>query len=302
MNPAGNNGRLRIAMQKSGRLSDSSQDLFKRCGLRFSADRDRLIWVGENLPVDIMLVRDDDIPGLIADAHCDAGIVGLNLLRESALEREAAGQSAGFEPCMELDFGTCRLSLARQNSASWSGLSDLAGKRVATSYPYTLSAYLHEHGVQAEVVTLAGSVEIAPRLGKAEYICDLVSTGGTLAANDLQEVCTVLESQAVLVRATRTLEDEAEALLAKLRQRMRGVLQARESKYIMLHAPRAALAEVTRLLPGCEAPTVVPLEGIEDRVAVHAVCNEYVFWETLEALKSAGASAMLVLPVEKMMA
>jgi ATP phosphoribosyltransferase len=294
--------RLRIAIQKSGRLADNSRDLLVRCGLRISPNREGLVWSGENLPIDLMLVRDDDIPTLVADGHCDLGIVGMNIAREVGLERAAAGNHAGFEELLPLDFGYCRLAIAQPTPASLSGPGSLQGKRIATSYPASLRAYLAQQGIEAEVVLLSGSVELAPRLGKADVICDLVSTGATLAANDLQEMLTILESQATLIRATGPLPADAQALLDRLIKRMQGVLRGRESKYIMLHAPREHLDDITALLPGCEAPTVLQLEGRADRVAVHAVCNEYVFWDTLEALKGAGASAILVLPVEKMLA
>lgn len=297
-----NGERLRVALQKSGRLADNSRELLVRCGLRISANRDGLVWTGENLPIDLMLVRDDDIPALVADGHCDVGIVGQNIAREAACEREHAGEASGYEELLPLDFGYCRLSLAKPVESPLNTLEDLAGKRIATSYPASLQAHLDVHGVDAEVVLLSGSVELAPRLGKADVICDLVSTGATLAANDLVEMQTLLESKATFIRATRPLSESSETLLTRLLKRMQGVLRGRESRYIMLHAPRDRLAEVHELLPGAEAPTVLTLDGRPDRVAVHAVCNEQVFWETLEALKDVGASAILVLPVEKMLA
>lgn len=292
--------RLRIALQKSGRLADNSRELLQRCGLRISPNREGLLWSGENLPIDLMLVRDDDIPTLVADGHCDVGIVGMNIAREVELERRSQGQGAGYEELLPLDFGYCRLSIARPAGSQFAQPADLAGTRIATSYPASLQAWLTEQRVDAEVVLLSGSVELAPRLGKADVICDLVSTGATLAANELQEMVTILESRATLIRATRPLTNEA--LLDRLLKRMQGVLRGRESRYIMLHAPRSRLHEVHDLLPGAEAPTVLPLDGRDDRVAIHAVCNEQVFWETLEALKEVGASAILVLPVEKMLA
>jgi ATP phosphoribosyltransferase len=185
---------------------------------------------------------------------------------------------------------------------AYAGAAALAGKRIATTYPALLRGFLAARGVTAEVVRLSGSVEIAPRLGRADFICDLVSTGSTLAANHLREVEVVLESRAVLLRTPMVLTPEKEAWLARLLMRIDGVQQVRESKYVMLHAPRSALAEIRHLLPGSEAPTVLPLDGLDDRVAVHAVCREDVFWETLEALKRAGASSVLVLPVEKILA
>ncbi|MEO0974447.1 MAG: ATP phosphoribosyltransferase, partial [Pseudomonadota bacterium] len=208
--------RLRIALQKSGRLADNSRELLVRCGLRISPNREGLVWSGENLPIDLMLVRDDDIPTLVADGHCDVGIVGQNIAREVALERARSGQGSGYEELLPLDFGYCRLSLARPLDAPYRTLGDLAGKRIATSYPAALQAHLDAEQVNAEVVLLSGSVELAPRLGKAEAICDLVSTGATLAANDLEEMATILESRAALIRATRPLSESSEALLTRL--------------------------------------------------------------------------------------
>jgi ATP phosphoribosyltransferase len=186
--------------------------------------------------------------------------------------------------------------------ASFEGARTLRGKRIATTYPYLLEQYLRERDVRADIVTLSGAVEIAPRLGRADLICDLVSTGSTLQANHLREVETVLESHAVLIRTPLALPPLKDEWVQRLLMRIDGVQQVRESKYIMLHAPRAALPEIRKLLPGSESPTIIPLEGFPDKVAIHAVCRENVFWETLESLKKAGASALLVLPVEKMLA
>jgi len=250
----------------------------------------------------VLFVRDDDIPDLVQEDVCDLGLVGLNVLEERRLELAARGAVARFEALRTLDFGRCRLSLAVPEGTPWRGSQDLAGKRIATTYPFTLARYLAERQLQAEVVTLSGAVEIAPRLGRADLICDLVSTGSTLQANHLREVETVLESHAVLIKTPVQLPPAKDDWVQRLLMRIDGVEQVRESKYIMLHAPRAALPAIRRLLPGSESPTIIPLEGTHDLVAVHAVCRENVFWETLEGLKEAGASAILVLPVEKMLA
>jgi ATP phosphoribosyltransferase len=291
--------RIKVAVQKSGRLTDNSLEMLKRCGLNYSRAADQLICFGENMPVDVLLVRDDDIPSLLAEGVCELGIVGLNVLLEKAAEGPglAAPRQIG-----ELDFGHCRLSLAVPKGGSYSGPASLSGTRIATSYPRILNGWLQEHGVEAKIVTLSGAVEIAPRLGRADLICYLVSTGSTLAANELEEVEIVLESHAVLVAGEMPADPFRAEWVQRLANRVDGVLRVRESKYIMLHAPRAALDEIRALLPGSEAPTVMPLEGLDDKVAVHAVCRENVFWETLESLKQAGASSMLVLPVEKMLA
>jgi ATP phosphoribosyltransferase len=294
--------RLKLAVQKSGRLTDPSLDLLARCGLRLSRGKDQLFGFGENLPLDVLFVRDDDIPDLVAEDVCDLGLVGLNVLEEKRLGLEAIGRNARFETLQTLDFGRCRLSLAMPTEMTWQGPESLQGKRIATTYPHLLRQYLVRRDIEAEIVILSGAVEIAPRLKRADLICDLISTGSTLAANHLREVDVVLESHGVLIKTPIALVPEKADWVDRILRRIDGVQQVRESKYIMLHAPRAALADIRRLLPGSESPTIIPLEGSPDRVAVHAVCRENVFWETLEGLKRAGASALLVLPVEKMLA
>jgi ATP phosphoribosyltransferase len=294
--------RLKLAVQKSGRLTDPSLDLLTRCGLKLSRGKDQLMGFGENMPLDVLFVRDDDIPDLVQEDVCDLGLVGLNVLEESRLELASRGHKARFQQIRTLDFGRCRLSLAVPDGFTFEGPSSLRGRRIATTYPFTLERYLRERDITAEIVTLSGAVEIAPRLGRSDLICDLVSTGSTLQANHLREVEVVLESHAVLIRTPLALPPEKDEWVERLLMRIEGVQSVRESKYIMLHAPRSALSEIRKLLPGSESPTIIPLEGFPDRVAVHAVCRENVFWETLESLKKAGASALLVLPVEKMLA
>ncbi len=294
--------RLRIAIQKSGRLTDSSLDLLARCGLKYKRGKDQLMCHGENMPLDVLFVRDDDIPDLVQEDVCDLGLVGLNVIEEKRLAMQARGVAPLFEQIQVLDFGHCRLCIAVPDGFDYAGPESLRGRRIATTYPAILGRFLAERGVEAEVVVLSGSVEIAPRLGRADLICDLVSTGSTLAANHLREVETVLASQAVLIRTPVPIPPEKQDWTRRLLMRIDGVEQVKGSKYIMLHAPRSALPAIARLLPGSEAPTVIPLEGSRDRVAVHAVCRENVFWETLEELKNVGASSVLVLPVEKMLA
>ena len=294
--------RIKIALQKSGRLSDHSLDLLERCGLKFTQSKDQLFCHGENMPVDLLLVRDDDIPGLVSDDICDLGIAGRNVIEEKRLDLINNGDEARFDQICELDFGHCRLAIAAPDDTEFDGLRSLQGMRVATSYPAILRDYLRRNAVEAEIVYFSGAVEIAPKLGKAEFICDLVSTGATLAANQLREVGTILESEAVIIQTRQPLTTLQQEWVSRILQRLDGVLQVRESKYIMLHAPRSALEKISKLLPGAECPTVIPLDGNADKVAVHAVCRETVFWETLEDLKSAGASSLLVLPVEKMLA
>jgi ATP phosphoribosyltransferase len=294
--------RIKIAVQKTGRLTEHSIDLLERCGLKLTRSKDQLICYGENMPIDLLLVRDDDIPGLVSDDVCDLGIVGLNVVEEKRLTWESEGNPARFRQVYALDFGHCRLSIAGPDDANYLGLESLENTKIATSYVSLLTAFLKKNSIQAEPVFFSGAVEIAPKLGRAEYICDLVSTGGTLTANGLRELEVLLDSEAVVIQTEKPLGAERQALVDKILQRLDGVLQVRESKYIMLHAPKDALPRIRDLLPGSEAPTVLRLDGSDDKVAVHAVCRENVFWETLENLKAAGASSLLVLPVEKMLA
>ena len=301
MSPNDKDQRLKLAVQKSGRLTDNSLELLKNCGLKLSRGRDQLMGFGENMPLDVLFVRDDDIPDLVQEDVCDLGLVGRNVLEEKRLEMISKGHQPSFAELRTLDYGRCRLSLAVPEGFSYDGPRSLQGKRIATSYPFTLESWLRERGVAADIVTLSGAVEIAPRLGRADVICDLVSTGSTLQANHLTEVETVLLSQALLIRTPVALPEAKQEWVDRLLMRIDGVQQVRESKYIMLHAPRSALPEIRRLLPGSKTPTIIPLEGSDELVAIHAVCRENVFWETLESLKKAGASALLVLPVEKML-
>ncbi|HEX3913546.1 MAG TPA: ATP phosphoribosyltransferase [Steroidobacteraceae bacterium] len=294
--------RLKIAVQKSGRLTDSSLDLLARCGLKYSRGKDQLMCYGENMPLDVLFVRDDDIPDLVQEDVCDLGLVGLNVIEEKRLAFASRRIAPLFDTVRTLDFGHCQLCIAVPDGVDYQGPESLQGKRIATTYPNILGKFLEQHGVGADVVVLSGAVEIAPRLGRADLICDLVSSGSTLAANHLRRAQTVFESQAALIGTPMPIAAAKQQWIRRLLMRIDGVEQVKGSKYIMLHAPRSALASIAKLLPGSEAPTVIPLEGLGDRVAVHAVCRENVFWETLEDLKGAGATSVLVLPVEKMLA
>ena len=291
--------RLRIAIQKSGRLSDGSFELLKSCGLSISRGRDNLYGRVQELPIDVLLVRDDDIPEFVADGACDIGIVGENVAEE---DRLAAKREEPAVVVMKLGFSRCKLMLAAPKEWAWDGPSLLEGKRIATSYPGLTSRFLESAGVKATTVMMNGSVEIAPRLRIADAVCDIVSTGATLDANGLKPVATVLESEAVLIRNVATFTEEKQRVFEALLKRIEGVIASREAKYVMMNAPRSALEAITKVLPGAEAPTVLELAGNRDKVAIHAVCRESVFWTTLEQLKSLGASAILVLPIEKMMA
>ncbi len=291
------NARLHLAVQKSGRLSDDSRALLRSAGLRMALGRSGLAARVENVPVDLLFVRDDDIPTFVSDGICEFGIVGRNVLEEFA----AGEAERRFEVVAPLGFGRCALKIAAAERAAYFGPQSLAGQRVATSYPRLLGRFLAEAGVDATIVKMNGAVELAPRLNIASFICDLVSTGATLEANGLRAVDTVLESEALLIRTCKPLDPTRAEQGTRLLSRIEGVLATQESKYIMLNAPEAALPAITAMLPGAEAPTILPLAGSPGHVAVHAVCKESVFWETLQKLKDAGASAILVVPIEKMM-
>ena len=294
--------RLRVAMQKSGRLAEVSQDLLARCGLKFRQSRDKLFCFGESMPIDLLLVRDDDIPGLIAQGVCDLGIVGRNVLAEQALVARASGTDEAIVELRPLNTSRCRLSIAVPQDMVYETPQQLQGLRIATSYPALLGAWLSEHGVDAKIVVLSGSVEIAPRLGTADLICDLVSTGATLAANQLQEATVILESEAVIAGPAELPGDERGELRDLLLRRIDGVIQVRESKLIMMHAARDRIDAIRAILPNAQAPTLLPIEGSAGQVALQAVCYGAITWQHLEEMKRAGASQLLVLPVEKILA
>ncbi|CNH04394.1 ATP phosphoribosyltransferase [Yersinia aldovae] len=293
--------RLRIAMQKSGRLSDDCHELLSRCGIKINLQQQRLIAFAENMPIDILRVRDDDIPGLVMDGVVDLGIIGENVLEEELLSRRAQGEDPRYFTLRRLDFGGCRLSLAASLDTEYTGPQCLQNKRIATSYPHILKQYLDKQGVTFKSCLLNGSVEVAPRAGLADVICDLVSTGATLEANGLREVEVIYRSKACLIQRDGEMPADKQQLIDRLMTRIQGVIQARESKYIMMHAPSERLDEIIKLLPGAERPTILPLAGDKSRVAMHMVSSETLFWETMEKLKALGASSILVLPIEKMM-
>lgn len=296
------NNRLRIAMQKKGRLSKDCSELLKQCGVKINWNEQRLIAYSENMPIEILRVRDDDIPGLVFDGVVDLGIIGENVLEEEELGRIAAGEMVEYKKLRQLDFGGCRLSLAIDRDEEYTGIQQLANTRIATSYPNLLKRYMNEKGVPFKNCLLNGSVEVAPSAGLASAICDLVSSGATLEANGLKEVEVIYRSTACLIQRQEPLSTEKQALVDKLLTRIQGVQQAAESKYIMLHAPKEKLEQIATLLPGAENPTILPLAHDANKVAMHVVSQENLFWETMEQLKEAGASSILVLPIEKMMA
>lgn len=293
--------RLRIAIQKSGRLTDETEKLFKSSGIKISASRDHLLAHAENLPIDILRVRDDDIPGLVMDHVVDWGIVGQNVLEETTMQREVDGLYTGFNEVMKLNFGDCRLSVAVPTEHNWTGLKDLEGCKIATTYPFLLRRAMKKAGVNYKSVLLTGSVEVAPRAGLADAICDLVCTGATLQSNGLKEVETIYTSKAVLIGRDQPLYPEKQAIADLLIQRFKGVMSAVESKYIMMNAPRNKLEAIRAILPGAENPSIIELEGSPDHVALHVVSREKLFWETLEQLKELGATSILVVPIEKML-
>ncbi|MGJ3230479.1 MAG: ATP phosphoribosyltransferase [Oceanicaulis sp.] len=291
--------RLILAVQKKGRLAEGGLDLLKRAGVKLAYGRDELMRRAENTPLDLMLIRDDDIPNFVASGACDYGIVGENVLYEAQAKTR---RLQGLEIAMKLGFARCKLKLAAPKGGAIARVEDLQGKTVATSYPGLTANYLAEQGVEAEMVEMGGSVEVAPRMGVADAICDLVSTGATLEANGLEAFETVLESEAVLIKRPTPRFPEIDETAGLLIERFKGVIASRQTKYILLNAPADRLDEVRAILPGTDAPTVAPVVGRDDVVAVHAVCTEEVFWTTLEKLKSVGARSILVMPIEKMMA
>ncbi|WP_269791620.1 ATP phosphoribosyltransferase [Stenotrophomonas sp. Iso1] len=289
--------RLRIAIQKSGRLADPARSLLAACGLSWRQSRDKLFCFGESLPVDLLLVRDDDIPGLIADGVCDLGVVGLNELDEQAKARRQIGLPDAYQPLRGLGFGSCRLMIAVPEEWDWQGVQMLQGKRIATSYPAILAAWLKEKGVDAQVVELSGSVEIAPKLGTAELICDLVSSGATLAANQLKPVEVLLESEAVLAGPVNELDDARAGLMAMLLRRLDGLSKTQDQKLLMFSAAEESVDALSRLLPDAEPLLRLPGEG--GAVRLQTMCNGALSWQRLEELERAGAQGLMVLAVEK---
>ncbi len=280
---------LRIAIQKSGRLSEDSYQLFKECGIRFDYGTGKLKSISSNFPAEFLFLRDDDIPGYVADGVADLGIVGENVAVETA---------RNVLTMHKLGFSKCRLSIAIPRGTDWHGLTDLAGKNIATSYPKLLGNYLAENGVTANIHEISGSVEIAPSIGLAEAVCDIVSSGSTLMSNGLKEVETIFRSEAILI-ATPNLPTDRQTLIDQLLFRIRAVQAAKNNKYIVLNAPNSAIPQISALLPGIKAPTVTLL-ATEGWSSIHSVINENAFWENIEAIREAGAEGILVIPIEKM--
>lgn len=283
---------LRVAVQGGGRLTGPSLELLRGIGLEFDERERRLFARCRNLDVELLFLRDDDIPEYVQDGVADLGIVGGNVIRE---------QEARVTELKPLGFGRCSLSLAVPEDSPVDSRDDLAGRRIATTYARSLARYLEGRGIRAEIVRLRGAVEIAPALDVADAICDLVSTGTTLHMHELRPIDILWESEATLVAGPGPLDAGPRAeLIERLLVRMDGLLMARRLKYVTLNAPRAALPRILEILPGMHSPTVMPLAD-DEMVAVHAAAEEDVFWEAMERLKAAGATEILVLPVEKVM-
>jgi ATP phosphoribosyltransferase len=283
------NQKLKIAIQKSGRLYEDSVKLLNECGIELRNVKDRLRTESDTFPIEVFFLRDDDIPQYVEDQVADIGIVGENVLYEKNKEAIIVEQ---------LGFGKCRLSLAIPKNDNFEGAASLQGKKIATSYPFLLQQYLDKHKIKAEIHEISGSVEIAPGIGLADAVADLVSSGSTLFMNGLKEVETILKSQSVLIRNVN-LSQEKLALIEKLLFRIRAVKKAKRYKYILLNAPNDHLEKIISLLPGMKSPTVLPLAET-GWSSVHSAINEDEFWDKIEALKAAGAEGILVVPIEKM--
>jgi ATP phosphoribosyltransferase len=286
-----NGNNLKISIQKKGRLSVMSLDLLRTTGVEFDSAEGLLFARGRNYPLDILFLRDDDIPEYVQDGVTDLGIVGLNVVRE---------KGAGVAVLDSLGFGGCELCIAVPKAGDFRSVRDLAGKRIATSYPNLLESFLREQAIEARIIEINGSVEITPSLDVADAICDLVSTGSTLRIHDLMPIEVILQSEAVLIANRDSLEQPRKKdVIDRLRMRMASHLRARKTKYVMMNAPRESLDQIRDILPGMKSPTIVPLADPE-MMAVHTAVPEEYFWDVIEKLKLAGATDMLVVPVEKM--
>lgn len=293
--------RLRIAIQKSGRLTEPSRQLLTACGFSWRQSRDKLFCFGDAQPIDLLLVRDDDIPGLIAQGVCDLGILGRNEFDEQTARRNRQDDQCPQQCLRQLNFGQCRLMLAVPEHWDWQGIAQLQGQRIATSYPGLLRQWLDKHAIAAQIVELSGSVEIAPRVGTADVICDLVSSGATLSANQLKPVQTLLESQAILAGVMQPSSDARAPLLALLLRRLDAVLQRHERKLLMFRAHQQQLQQLTALLPDADPLETLPDDG-SGHLRLQTMCHGTVSWQRLEALERAGAQALTVLSVECVLA
>jgi ATP phosphoribosyltransferase len=280
---------LKIAIQKNGRLSENSKRLLEECGIKFSNGQGVLKTSATNFPVEILFLRDDDIPQYVEQQVADIGILGENMVFEKAKDVIITET---------LGFAQCRLSLAIPKEDNYSGLDFFMNKKIATSYPKLLSDFFKSNNVTAEIEEISGSVEIAPGIGLADAVCDIVSSGSTLLTNGLREVETVLKSQAVII-SNKNLDKEKQQILEKLLFRIRAVKNAKEYKYILLNAPESAIPRISQILPGVKSPTILPLME-KGWYSLHSVVKEDEFWDSINKLKAAGAEGILVIPIEKM--
>jgi ATP phosphoribosyltransferase len=281
--------KLRIALQKSGRLSEKSVRLLEDCGIKISNGTGILKASAVNFPLEVLFLRDDDIPQYIEQQVVDAGIVGENIVVEKGKEVEIHEQ---------LGFGGCRLSLAIPKEDSYPGPEYFTGRRVATSYPFILKEYFRKNNITAEIEEISGSVEIAPGIGLSDAVCDIVSSGSTLLTNGLREVEVIMRSQAVII-SSRNMSEDKKSILESLLFRIRAVRNAAENKYILLNTPDTAISKICEILPGMKSPTILPL-AMDGWSSLHSVVKEDEFWERIELLKEAGAQGILVIPIEKM--
>ncbi|MEE4196201.1 MAG: ATP phosphoribosyltransferase [Bacteroidales bacterium] len=281
--------KLKIAVQKSGRLSEKSLQLLKECNIKLTNGNRKLISVSSNFPIEILYLRDDDIPQYINDGVADIGIVG---------ENELAEKNYPLMIYQRLGFAKCRLSLAIPKTENYQSLSYFQNKKIATSYPFILKSFLKKNNLYAEIHQISGSVEISPAIGLADAIFDIVSSGSTLISNGLREVEKVMDSEAVII-GNKTLDDQKIKILEDMLFRIRAIQKANSNKYILLNAPKNKLDEITRVIPGMKSPTIMPLAE-EGWYSIHSVVNEEKFWEIIDKLKNAGAQGILVVPIEKM--
>ena len=284
--------KITIAIQKSGRLSDNSKNLLEKSGINFRTSGEKLLARSSNMNIDILLVRDDDIPSLVSKGVADLGIVGENVLAEQT----ATNARLKARTILSLGFSKCSLAFAKPSSSK---IKNLNNKAIATSYPGLVKKYLKQNNIKAEIIKINGSVELTPYIGIADCICDLVSSGATLEANNLIQFKTLMTSEAVLI-ANASRKNIQEPKVLSLVKRFEGVINAAESKYVMLNAEEKSINRICKLLPGADSPTIIPLQE-KGKVAIHALCTEPVFWETMENLKISGASSILVMPVEKIL-
>lgn len=280
---------LRIAIQKSGRLQEGSLELLKESGLSFSNGKDQLKTQARNFPVEVLFLRDDDIPQYVEDCVADVGIVGENIFAEKQKKNQIVKR---------LDFAKCRLSIAVPRSDSYEGIKSLDGKNIATSYPNIVRDFLRKNAITAGIHEISGSVEIAPGIGLADAICDIVSTGSTLLSNGLKEVEVVMQSEAVII-ANPELETEKQKILDKLLFRIEAVKKAKNNKYILMNCPNESIEKITNVIPGMKSPTIIPLAR-NGWSSLHSVVDENDFWEKIDLLRSCGAEGILVIPIEKM--